>query len=77
MRETVLIVLEKLYTSGETVSAGMETFATRFLARFLELCQDVDDKVVYNAIRVIIAMDKLGFVEGEAGYQSDRSLRVL
>ncbi|DBA00613.1 TPA: hypothetical protein N0F65_007742, partial [Lagenidium giganteum] len=66
-------MLRQLY-ENEAFTKKIELFTSRFLPRFLELCNDVDDDVVHSCIRLLIAVDKRSLISSDVDLQSVEKL---
>ncbi|KAG1707974.1 hypothetical protein DVH05_024626 [Phytophthora capsici] len=63
VRVEVVEILCELY--GKDVHEKLELFTSRFLPRYLELCNDVDDGVVEECIHLLIAVDKHNLISSD------------
>ncbi|OQS07362.1 cohesin subunit [Thraustotheca clavata] len=63
VRSTVLDSLQNIYDTEDV--AKLEVFTSRFLRRYLEMCDDVDDDVVLSAIQLISKLDRLQMLNDE------------
>ncbi|EQC40034.1 hypothetical protein SDRG_02691 [Saprolegnia diclina VS20] len=57
VRVAVLEALQGIYESAKP--SKLEAFNARFLRRYLEMCDDVDDDVVLRAIHLVAKIDRL------------------
>nr|CCA14325.1 cohesin subunit putative [Albugo laibachii Nc14] len=64
VRLNAVRLLTELYECDDFAN-NLQLFTSRFLQRYLDLCKDVDDEVVLAAIRLLIAVDKRGFISGD------------
>jgi hypothetical protein len=69
VRFHVVEALQSLYEQ-ETFASKLELFTSRFLPRYLQLCDDVDDDVVEATIRLLIAVDKSKMISSDVDLQS-------
>lgn len=69
VRFHVVEALQSLYEE-ESFAPKLELFTARFLPRYLQLCDDVDDDVVEATIRLLIAVDKSKMITTEVELQS-------
>lgn len=73
VRLRVVTVLQSLY-EHEDFTDRLELFTSRFLSRYLELCNDVDDTVVRACVRLLIAVDKRSLISSDVDLQSVEKL---
>jgi hypothetical protein len=69
VRLGVIEVLLQLY-ENDAFAEKMELFTSRFLPRYLEMCNDVDDDVVEACIKLLIAIDKRSLISSEVELHS-------
>lgn len=70
VRLEVVAILCELY-ENDAFTEKLELFNSRFLPRYMELCNDVDDAVVEESIHLLIAIDKHSLMS------SDHELSVV
>ncbi|KDO25235.1 hypothetical protein SPRG_09482 [Saprolegnia parasitica CBS 223.65] len=63
VRVAVLEALQGIYESAKP--SKIEAFNARFLRRYLEMCDDVDDDVVLRAIHLVAKIDRLDMLGDE------------
>ncbi|KAF4150115.1 STAG domain-containing protein [Phytophthora infestans] len=68
VRFEVVEILCELY-ENDAFTEKLELFTARFLSRYLELCSDVDDGVVEEAIHLLIAVDKHSLISSDIELQ--------
>uniref|UniRef100_K3X2X3 SCD domain-containing protein n=1 Tax=Globisporangium ultimum (strain ATCC 200006 / CBS 805.95 / DAOM BR144) TaxID=431595 RepID=K3X2X3_GLOUD len=68
VRLSVVNLLRSLY-EHEEFTDKLELFTSRFLPRYLELCNDVDDSVVQACVRLLIAVDKRSLISSDVELQ--------
>lgn len=73
VRRRVVMVLRSLYEK-EAFTDKLELFTSRFLPRYLELCNDVDNSVVLACVRLLIAADKRSLISSDVDLQSVEKL---
>lgn len=73
VRLSVINVLRDLYEKEE-FAEKLELFTSRFLPRYLQLCDDVDDSVVQACVRLLIAVDKRSLINSDIDLQSVEKL---
>ncbi|GLE00980.1 hypothetical protein PINS_up009777 [Pythium insidiosum] len=64
VRLGVVEILRELY-ENEEFAVKLELFTSRFLPRYLELCNDVDESVVQACIKLLIAVDKRSLISSD------------
>ncbi|TMW62186.1 hypothetical protein Poli38472_009679 [Pythium oligandrum] len=69
VRLGVVKMLRELY-ENEAFAEKLELFTSRFLARFLEMCGDVDDNVVHACVKLLIAVDKRSLISSDVELHS-------
>ncbi|KAK1937725.1 Cohesin subunit SA-3 [Phytophthora citrophthora] len=67
VRVEVVQILCELY--GKDSHDKLELFTSRFLPRYLELCNDVDEGVVEECIHLLIAVDKHNLISSDIELQ--------
>ncbi|ETV98124.1 hypothetical protein H310_08868 [Aphanomyces invadans] len=65
VRLAVVDALQTLY-SHEANAGKLALFTTRFLRRYLEMCDDVDDNVVLSIVELLAKIDRLNLLDGES-----------
>ncbi|KAL7689157.1 putative armadillo-like helical, stromalin conservative domain, cohesin subunit Scc3/SA [Plasmopara halstedii] len=73
VRLEVVEILCELY-ENDAFTDRLTLFTARFLPRYLELCNDVDDAVVEQCIHLLIAVDKHSLISSEIELQSVEKL---
>ncbi|TDH72076.1 hypothetical protein CCR75_003870 [Bremia lactucae] len=73
VRLEVIEILCELY-ENDAFTERLALFTSRFLARYLELCSDVDDNVVEQCIHLLIAVDKHNLISSDIELQSVEKL---
>ncbi|KAF1317834.1 Cohesin subunit sa-1, partial [Globisporangium splendens] len=68
VRLSVVNLLRSMY-ENEEFTDKLELFTSRFLPRYLELCNDVDDSVVQACVRLLIAVDKRSLISSDVELQ--------
>ncbi|KAG6617023.1 putative cohesin subunit [Phytophthora cinnamomi] len=68
VRVEVVEILCELY-ENDAFTEKLELFTSRFLPRYLELCNDVDDAVVEESIHLLIAVDKRSLISSDIELQ--------
>ncbi|KAG6966418.1 hypothetical protein JG687_00004852 [Phytophthora cactorum] len=68
VRLEVVQILCELY-ENDAFTEKLELFTARFLPRYLELCSDVDDGVVEEAIHLLIAVEKHNLISSDMELQ--------
>ncbi|KAL4146913.1 hypothetical protein PRNP1_010669 [Phytophthora ramorum] len=68
VRLEVVEILCELY-GNDAFTEKLELFTSRFLPRYLELCNDVDDAVVEECIHLLIAVDKHSLISSDIELQ--------
>jgi hypothetical protein len=68
VRLEVVEILCELY-ENDSFTGRLELFTARFLPRFLELCNDVDNAVVEECIHLLIAVDKCSLISSDIELQ--------
>ncbi|KAG2524378.1 hypothetical protein JM18_004037 [Phytophthora kernoviae] len=68
VRLEVVQILCELY-ENDAFTERLELFTSRFLPRYLELCNDVDDTVVQECIHLLIAVDKRNLISSDIELQ--------
>uniref|UniRef100_M4BEJ6 SCD domain-containing protein n=1 Tax=Hyaloperonospora arabidopsidis (strain Emoy2) TaxID=559515 RepID=M4BEJ6_HYAAE len=64
VRLEVVAILCELY-ENDAFTERLEPFNSRFLPRYMELCNDVDDAVVEESIHLLIAIDKHNLISSD------------
>ncbi|CAH0517252.1 unnamed protein product [Peronospora belbahrii] len=64
VRLEVVEILCELY-ENDAFTERLELFNSRFLPRYLELCNDIDDAVVEESIHLLIAVDKCSLISSD------------
>lgn len=64
VRLEVIQILCELYENDE-FTTRLESLTVRFLPRYFELCNDVDDAVVEECIHLLIAVDKCSLISSD------------
>ncbi|GMF45801.1 unnamed protein product [Phytophthora fragariaefolia] len=73
VRLEVIKILCELY-ENDAFTEKLELFTSRFLPRYLELCNDVDDAVVEECIHLLIAVDKRSLISSDIELQAVEKL---
>ncbi|ETM41884.1 hypothetical protein, variant 1 [Phytophthora nicotianae] len=68
VRLEVVEILCELY-ENDSFTEKLELFTARFLPRYLELCNDVDESVVEVCIHLLIAVDKHNLISSDVELQ--------
>ncbi|KAH9103273.1 hypothetical protein LEN26_015333 [Aphanomyces euteiches] len=65
VRHAVADALQDLYEHEENAEK-LELFTSRFLRRYLEMCDDVDDGVVLSIVELIAKIDRLNLLDDQS-----------
>ncbi|ETV68145.1 hypothetical protein H257_15875 [Aphanomyces astaci] len=65
VRVAVVNALQTIY-SHEDNADKLALFTSRFMRRYLEMCDDVDDDVVLSIVELIAKIDRLNLLDGES-----------
>ncbi|RLN73889.1 hypothetical protein BBJ28_00006356 [Nothophytophthora sp. Chile5] len=68
VRVEVVRILRRLY-ENEAFTEKLELFTSRFLPRYLDMCNDVDNAVVQECIHLLIAVDKRNLISSDIELQ--------
>ncbi|RLN95960.1 hypothetical protein BBJ28_00009767 [Nothophytophthora sp. Chile5] len=68
VRVEVVRILRRLY-ENEAFTEKLELFTSRFLPRYLGMCNDVDNAVVQECIHLLIAVDKRSLISSDIELQ--------
>ncbi|KAF0701596.1 Aste57867_7969 [Aphanomyces stellatus] len=65
VRKAVVDALQQLYEKEDNAEK-LALFTSRFLRRYLEMCDDVDDDVVLSIVELIAKIDRLNLLDAES-----------